>query len=1591
MKRKTFFRWACTVFLTVFFATSYAQHAQDYRIKINKYQFDPLERTPDIPDALKVLKKASDTTYRLIQFQRPLNREETEMLKKEYGLKLDQYIPNFTYLEYTSDDQVRKIGKLPFFRWSGHYEPGYKISSKIGKNTFESAGRKATRGYVLIVVLQKGASISDVSTQLRSNNIRILRTFDLSEMKSQHRIRIRISSLNDLSKIAKIRGIVWIEEEGDITIDNGGVAGIIQSNNAANTPVYNNNIRGEGQIIGVIDAPLDLNHCFFVDTANPNAGPGHRKVVGYRQDSPITLNAGTVNCSGVVAGSYSRANNGHGTHTAGTIAGFSAGGANNGIAFNARLTFGDIDDLQLAGGTRTFLEYLYGAGNDGAFIHSNSWSDKASGAVNAYTILSQDLDDFTWNNEDQLVVVSSGNNIDTDDDFVPDTPSPIRPPFSSKNGLCVAASVEGNTNNVSTGAIGPTFDNRIKPDIYAPGSNTTSAQGGTNCGTLACGGSSMATPAVAGAAALVRQYFTEGWYPSGTKQPHHAFVPSGALLKATLLNSTRDMTGNDAFGQAAPLNGYPTNLEGWGELVLDDALYFNGDARNLWAWDVRHESGLLTGETQDYIINVVSNAQPLKITLNWTEPPATTASFGNPVINNIDLRVVAPDGTVYRGNDFTAAGQSTANSTTTDQVNNVEMVLVNTPQTGIWQIEVIGTTVNQGNPGQGYALVATADTADPPTPTGTQNTLVVLTALPGTTPAGAPSQPNAQNLITEVNTYINEVSYGQTTIDPVYESVTLTTPLGSYLSLDSNPLIEMTQDVVAQLIAANPNIFDQGTADPNDDIDRIMILLNDQGFTGDWATTGPWPYELPTGLTRRISVSVSSVFNDPGRRLNHAVCHQLGMVDLYNHPGTVFAQPHVDNWDIMANLNIVQPMAWSKERAQWLSSHDPNSIRWIPRPGSGTSFNQTIPLNWLSDTNTSNPRAIAIGLTPGVADLADENVFYIIEARTTSIGTTDDLIPEDNGILLYYVNENIPQGEGPVRIIDQNLTTPASLDDAAYGIGSIPEPAGTGLNIEVLNATGSEAYRIDINYDPPETTNDVNIRAGDPHWTSPDIWVDSQVDGFDENNGLTPMDRGNNPIAGEDNRIYFNIHNPGPGDAFDVTVSVRVSEPYHTIGGDPDFNRFVSQKFYAKIDAGATITDYVIWKPNGEEAMHACIKVEIHDVFNDINDFNNKAQQNTNVVESSTASPYEPVNYQFSVTNPYDYYQLFYFRLEGLPEGWTYTFTENKKRLSAHERYEGSLTVFPPEDAKVCTDHTMYVTSWMPRGNTLVQYGGGTLQVNLRNRTTLTADTRLVRCDRNVNSLSHFTTDRFSSVKKPKCFQLLTQGCTDPVRANEEIILRYESPDGDPVYRVVMTDENGCYSDTYVVTEGGEWKVSATYKGDDCSGSTTTGRKPVEVPIFTLSGGIPGVFGKNWWISAHVGATYPLGALDNTTDANVYAAIDLSTPVSNNLDLSFILGLAQMTSENTTSLEHLSYYHFSGNMTWNIPRAAGMQPYIRFGPGYYRDKNNTNLLGFNIGIGGKSKINDRLIITPGLDFHRVGIREDRNESFLSLHLGILFK
>ena len=120
--------------------------------------------------------------------------------------------------------------------------------------------------------------------------------------------------------------------------------------------------------------------------------------------------------------------------------------------------------------------------------------------------------------------------------------------------------------------------------------------------------------------------------------------------------------------------------------------------------DVRNASGLSQERSHVHRFEVRDKSEPLKITLVWTDPAAQVAT-GRALVNDLDLVVTSPEGTIYRGNANFVEGFSQPQPNPVDpDPNNVEMVIVSEPDPGTWTATVEARAVTVGL--QGYALVA---------------------------------------------------------------------------------------------------------------------------------------------------------------------------------------------------------------------------------------------------------------------------------------------------------------------------------------------------------------------------------------------------------------------------------------------------------------------------------------------------------------------------------------------------------------------------------------------------------------------------------------------------------------------------------------------------------------------------------------------------------------------------------------------------------------------------------------------------------------------------------------------------------------------
>ncbi|MEW2633545.1 hypothetical protein AB0903_18270 [Streptomyces sp. NPDC048389] len=117
------------------------------------------------------------------------------------------------------------------------------------------------------------------------------------------------------------------------------------------------------------------------------------------------------------------------------------------------------------------------------------------------------------------------------------------------------------------------------------------------------------------------------------------------------------------------------------------------------------------GQSETYTLTT-DGSERLKATMVYTDPmglpPAAQAR-----VNDLTLKLTAPDGTIYWGNNGLAAGNWSAPGGSANTIDTVENVFIQNPDAGTWTIDVIASQVNADGhvetpaPDVDFALVTT--------------------------------------------------------------------------------------------------------------------------------------------------------------------------------------------------------------------------------------------------------------------------------------------------------------------------------------------------------------------------------------------------------------------------------------------------------------------------------------------------------------------------------------------------------------------------------------------------------------------------------------------------------------------------------------------------------------------------------------------------------------------------------------------------------------------------------------------------------------------------------------------------------------------
>jgi subtilisin family serine protease len=206
-------------------------------------------------------------------------------------------------------------------------------------------------------------------------------------------------------------------------------------------------------------------------------------------------------------------NNGHGTHVAATVAGTGqgSGGLRKGVAPGARLLNGKVLEASGSGQVSWAIDAMEWAAANGAEVITMSLQAGFSDGTDPF---SQAVNELTAS-EGILFTIAAGN--------AGSASQTVTVPGTASSALTVGA-VDKSDVLAGFSGRGPRLgDYAIKPDVTAPGVGIIAARAaGTSLGTpvdalyTSLDGTSMATPHVAGAAAILKQEFP-GWTPAQIK------------------------------------------------------------------------------------------------------------------------------------------------------------------------------------------------------------------------------------------------------------------------------------------------------------------------------------------------------------------------------------------------------------------------------------------------------------------------------------------------------------------------------------------------------------------------------------------------------------------------------------------------------------------------------------------------------------------------------------------------------------------------------------------------------------------------------------------------------------------------------------------------------------------------------------------------------------------------------------------------------------------------------------------------------------------------------------------------------------------
>ena len=612
--------------------------AEDTRVLLDYAQFDPMVTTPMLPPGFQA---DASVNLHIVQFKSTPTEADREAVRLAGG-EIKGYLPVDCHLVYMPGGAM-DLYKIHSVRWVGTYEPAYRLEPFLLKE-ITSGGVQPTRIYNMVMV-DKHNDKKRLAAKLQALGAEII---------DQHIGGLLFTAaLNaqQLRQVAAMDEVLWVDRfsEPEYDMDNARIQG------GANTIEAIAGYTGSG-VIGHVYEGVEGTHADFNTTmlwvgptiCNGDTRHGH---------CTAGIIFGNGNSAPQARGMAPDARGYYTRYVSSTNATCATSPARNTIIGNAINTQNIMFTTASWGNARTFLYTSDSAdADDIVFDHRIPWTQSQSNAGN------QDSRPQAWGKN----VISVGG-------------------VRHQNNA-----VAGDDTWSNSGSTGPSQDTRSKPDLAAYYDNTwtsdlTGAAGYTAGSSYQnFGGTSGATPIVAGHNALAIQMYTDHLFTPPRVEGGSRFAnrPYAQTLKALQIACANMYTPTATDNRREHVGyGFPSLTN----------MYNRRDKISIIPEDVP----ITQGATHTYEFEVNPGESNLKICMTYLDPAGNPAAAFDRC-NDLDLRVIAPNGTSYWGNrGLDGAGQS--NQSTSggfrDWRDTVENVIRTNPMAGTWVVRITAPTL----------------------------------------------------------------------------------------------------------------------------------------------------------------------------------------------------------------------------------------------------------------------------------------------------------------------------------------------------------------------------------------------------------------------------------------------------------------------------------------------------------------------------------------------------------------------------------------------------------------------------------------------------------------------------------------------------------------------------------------------------------------------------------------------------------------------------------------------------------------------------------------------------------------------------------